>query len=123
VTISTTSIGEADITSITPSRRAVSPGVLLGIGMLGIARYPYSRDSPKFLVVSIVRITHMSQANKRIPVTEDRWRELNDIKQAGQTYDELLKELIQERNRRQLAERARRVEEADRQDLTPLDEL
>ncbi len=65
----------------------------------------------------------MSQANKRIPVTEDRWRELNDIKQAGQTYDELLKELIQERNRRQLAERARRVEEADRQDLTPLDEL
>ncbi|WP_322532254.1 hypothetical protein [Halorubrum sp. AD140] len=65
----------------------------------------------------------MSRANKRIPVTEDRWRELNELKRAGQTYDELLKELIQEQNRRQLAERARRVEEADEEELTPLDEL
>ena len=65
----------------------------------------------------------MSQANKRIPVTEDRWQELNELKQAGQTYDELLKELIQERNRHQLAERARRVEEADEEELTSLDEL
>lgn len=65
----------------------------------------------------------MSQANKRIPVTEDRWQELNELKQAGQTYDELLKELIQERNRRQLADRARRVEEADEKELTSLNEL
>lgn len=65
----------------------------------------------------------MSQANKRIPVTEERWKELSDLKEAGQTYDELLGELIQNHNRRQLAERAREVREADEEELTPIDEL
>lgn len=65
----------------------------------------------------------MSKASKRIPVTEDRWKELNELKAAGQTYDELLKELIQERNRSQLAERVRSVREADEEELTSLDEL
>jgi hypothetical protein len=65
----------------------------------------------------------MTQANKRIPVTEDRWQELNDLKGAGQTYDALLKELIQEHNRRQLAERVRSIRTADEKELTPLDEL
>lgn len=65
----------------------------------------------------------MSKANKRIPVTEDRWSELNDLKEAGQTYDDLLEELIQEHRRRQLADRAREVREADSEELTPLDEL
>ncbi|NLV10712.1 hypothetical protein GOC74_12335 [Halomicrobium mukohataei] len=65
----------------------------------------------------------MSGANKRIPVTEERWKELNELKQAGETYDELLDELIQEHQRRQLAERTREVREADSEELTPLDEL
>jgi predicted CopG family antitoxin len=65
----------------------------------------------------------MAQANKRIPVTEERWKELNELKQAGETYDELLDELIQEHQRRQLAERTREVREADSKELTPLDEL
>ena len=62
-------------------------------------------------------------ANKRIPVTEERWKELSDLKEAGQTYDELVEELIQNYNRRQLAERAREVREADEEELTPIDEL
>ena len=65
----------------------------------------------------------MSKASKRIPVTEKRWRELNDLKGAGQTYDTLLEELIQNYQRRQLADRAREVREADSEELTPLDEL
>lgn len=65
----------------------------------------------------------MSQADKRIPVTEERWKELSDLKEAGQTYDELVEELIQNYNRRQLAERAREVREADEEELTPIDEL
>ena len=32
----------------------------------------------------------MSNATKRIPVTEERWEELNELKGAGETYDELL---------------------------------
>ncbi|WP_436902187.1 hypothetical protein [Halovenus halobia] len=65
----------------------------------------------------------MSKANKRIPVTEERWKELNELKEAGQTYDELLEGLIKERNRRQLADRAQEVREAETEELTPLDEL
>lgn len=65
----------------------------------------------------------MARADKRIPVTEQRWAELNELKAAGQTYDELLEEFIQEHQRRQLADRVREVREADSEELTPLDEL
>jgi predicted CopG family antitoxin len=65
----------------------------------------------------------MPNATKRIPVTEERWKELNEIKQAGETYDELLSELLQHYQRRQLAERTRAVRGADSEDLTSLDEL
>ena len=62
-------------------------------------------------------------ANKRIPVTEERWKELNELKEAGETYDELLGELIQQTNRRRLANRAREGREADTEELTSLNEL
>ena len=65
----------------------------------------------------------MTKADKRIPVTEDRWRDLNEIKSAGQTYDELLEELIKEKHRRQLADDVREVRNADEEELTSLDEL
>jgi predicted CopG family antitoxin len=65
----------------------------------------------------------MSNASKRIPVTEERWKELNQLKEAGETYDDLLGELIQEHQQRQLAERVKAVRDADSEDLTSLDEL
>lgn len=37
----------------------------------------------------------MSNAEKRIPVTEERWKELHDLKEAGQTSDELLEEIVE----------------------------
>jgi len=65
----------------------------------------------------------MSNATKRIPVTEERWEELNELKTAGKTYDELLEELITEHHRKQLADKVREVREEDAEDLTSLDEL
>lgn len=65
----------------------------------------------------------MSTANKRIPVTEERWRELNDLKEPGETYDQLLESLIHNHNQRQLAGRVQSVREADSEELTSLDEL
>lgn len=67
--------------------------------------------------------TSMTTANKRIPVTEERWKELNELKDAGQTYDDLLEQLVQEHNRSQLADRVREVRDADAEELTSLDEL
>ncbi|WP_058827487.1 hypothetical protein [Haloferax sp. Q22] len=50
-------------------------------------------------------------AEKRIPVTEERWRELAEMKEAGQTYDDLLQEMIQEFKEHRLAEMVREKRE------------
>lgn len=65
----------------------------------------------------------MSKAEKRIPVTEERWKELNKLKEAGQTYDELLEELIKEYNRKELADKARKIRRSDKEELTELEDV
>jgi predicted CopG family antitoxin len=62
-------------------------------------------------------------ADKRIPVTEETRKELHELKEPGQTYDDLLKELAQQRRRRELEQRFQELEEADRDDLTPLEDV
>ncbi len=62
-----------------------------------------------------------AKAKKRIPVSVDRWKELGKLKEAGQTYDELLKEMIQTYNRAQLAEKIRASREMDESELIPLE--
>lgn len=62
-------------------------------------------------------------ADKRIPAKEETWKELHNLKEPGQTFDDLLTKLIQEHKERQLAERAAEVREMDREELTSLDEL
>ena len=62
-------------------------------------------------------------ADKRIPVTEERWTELHELKQPGQTYDQLLEQLIKEHNRRELAERARNARVAPVDEFTELGDL
>jgi predicted CopG family antitoxin len=60
--------------------------------------------------------------SKRIPVSEERWKELGKMKEAGQTYDDLMRELIQARNRLELASK---MDAADRGEGTwfSLDEI
>ncbi len=41
--------------------------------------------------------------NKRIPVSEEMWKTLGKMKEAGQTYDELLFELMRSYNRKELS--------------------
>lgn len=65
----------------------------------------------------------MSRAEKRIPVTEDTQEALYHMKGPDQTYDELLTELVQERNRQELKERFRELEETDTDELTPLEDV
>jgi predicted CopG family antitoxin len=60
-------------------------------------------------------------ADKRIAVSEERWKELGKMKKAGQTYDQLIKELIQKANRLELAEKAKKVKNMDEDELSPLD--
>lgn len=62
-------------------------------------------------------------ADKRIPVTEETRKELHELKEPGQTYDELLQELAQHRRRKDLEQRFQKLEEADRDELTPLEDV
>ncbi|GGM66308.1 putative CopG family antitoxin [Halarchaeum rubridurum] len=62
-------------------------------------------------------------ADKRLPVTEETRKELHDLKEPGQTYDELLKELAQQRRRQELEQRFQELEEADRDELTSLSDV
>ena len=63
------------------------------------------KHSPEHLNAHIVNIAHMTQMTKRIPLSEERWKELGKLKEAGQTYDDLMGELIQAHNRQQLAKK------------------
>lgn len=61
----------------------------------------------------------MSRAEKRIPVREDTFERLGEFKGAGETWDDVMRELIearQEQNRRDLPERTD-------DDYVPLDEV
>ena len=46
-------------------------------------------------------------AVKRIPVTEPVWKDLAEMRAAGQTYSDLLAEMIEDRKRRRLEEDVR----------------
>jgi predicted CopG family antitoxin len=58
---------------------------------------------------------------KRIPVTESVWKELAEMRSAGQTYDELLAEMIELRKKRRLVDDIRHLIEED--DFVPLSEI
>lgn len=62
----------------------------------------------------------MSNATKRIPVTEERWEQLHELKKPGQTYDELVAELVEEHKKARLFRDMDRIREES--EFTPLDE-
>ena len=61
-------------------------------------------------------------ATKRIPVSEETWKELGKEKEPGQTWDELLEELIVELEKKKLAEKSRRAKEGEL-DTVALDDV
>ena len=58
---------------------------------------------------------------KRIPVSERVWKELAEMRSAGQTYDELLAEMIELRKKRRLLEDIGHSMHED--DFVPLSEI
>ena len=61
-------------------------------------------------------------ADKRIPVTEETRKELHELKESGQTYDDLLTEMARRQRRAKLEARFQDLEAADRDELTALDD-
>lgn len=64
-----------------------------------------------------------AQTKKKVEVSKDLWEELKEIKSPGESYEHLLKQLIREYNRHELQRKMKKAEEADREELVPLDEL
>lgn len=68
------------------------------------------------LALSFLNNTYQSnEQGKKI------WKELSEMKKAGQTYNQLIKELIQKANRLELAEKAKKVKNMDEDELSFVD--
>jgi predicted CopG family antitoxin len=63
----------------------------------------------------------MSNATKRIPVTEESWKELGKIKDAGQTWDDVITELVEEHKKARLFRDMKEIQENS--GFVPLDEV
>lgn len=50
---------------------------------------------------------------KRIPVTEKTWQELSDLKQPGQTFDDLLSRMVEREKMHRLVNDLNRIEEEE----------
>ncbi|MCJ7479227.1 MAG: hypothetical protein MUP63_03575 [Candidatus Nanohaloarchaeota archaeon QJJ-7] len=64
----------------------------------------------------------MGGATKRIPVSEETWKELGKEKEPGQTWDELLKDLNIEAEKAKLVETAHKMEDGEIEGV-PLDDV
>jgi len=62
-------------------------------------------------------------AVKRIPVTEPEWRDLAEMRSAGQTYTDLLAEMIEDRKKRRREEDAGRGAAPKKEDYVSLSEI
>jgi predicted CopG family antitoxin len=59
--------------------------------------------------------------SKRIPVSEERWQELGDMKGAGQSWDDVVGELVDHYKKAQLFREVRESREND--EFQSLDEV
>lgn len=62
-------------------------------------------------------------AVKRIPVTEPVWKDLAEMRSAGQTYTDLLAEMIEDRKKRRLEEDVRIWSKRSKKDYVSLSEI
>jgi len=60
---------------------------------------------------------------KRIPVSETVWKRLGEAKQAGETYDLLLRKMLQAYHRMRLMEKMAAVEQQNTDELVALDDI
>lgn len=62
-------------------------------------------------------------AVKRIPVTEPVWKDLAEMRSAGQTYTDLLTEMIEEKKKRRLEEDVKTWGRRNKEEYVSLSEI
>lgn len=73
---------------------------------------PFGSLKGNIYLLTIFTILFML-ATKRIPVSEAVWVELSDLKAAGQTYSQLLEEMIEDKKKARFFRDMERIEEED----------
>ena len=76
-----------------------------------------------FQIFTTFTILTMTSLTKRIPVSESVWKELAEMRSAGQTYDELLEDLIEDRKKRRLLNDVKAWQSRKKEDFVPLSEI
>lgn len=69
---------------------------------------------------NLYQLVNMAQAEKRIPIREDTFEELGHFKGAGETWDDVINEMIQSR---QMENRRRLLERTEDDEFVPLDDV
>lgn len=62
---------------------------------------------------NIFLMTIQECATKRIPVCPSTWEAVHELRRPGQTFDDVIRELVKEENRRRLFDETRRIMEED----------
>jgi predicted CopG family antitoxin len=68
----------------------------------------------------VFNLVNVAKATKRIPVREGTFDELGELKGAGETWDDVIQDLIEAQ---QLANRRELLERTDDDEFVPLDEV
>jgi predicted CopG family antitoxin len=95
---------------------------LMGIKGNVSGKKQYEKKSAKSIHTYNAYNTIMS-AVKRIPVTEPVWRDLAEMRLAGQTYTDLLAEMIEDRKKRRLEEDVRKWSSRKKEGFVSLSEI
>jgi hypothetical protein len=66
-------------------------------------------------------MTESECATKRIPVTPSTWRTVHQLRKPGQTYDDVINELIRRDSESRLIEETQRIRKRNK--FVPLSEL
>lgn len=66
------------------------------------------------------KVVNMAQAEKRIPIREDTFEALGNFKGAGETWDDVIKEMIELRQREN---RRRLIERTEEDEFVPLEDV
>jgi len=96
------------------------------ISLFGLSDAPGGTGSPRLIVkvLSIYNAYNMiMSAVKRVPVSETVWKKLGEMKGAGQTYDDLLEEMIERVKKARLEEDVKMWESCPDSEYVSLSEI
>lgn len=99
------------------------PSSFLGFFVQFVRYLFWILNCENFKYLQYCKLSMTQKMKKRIPVSEEVWKELGKEKEAGETYNDLIKKMIKDHNKQKLMKKMKKVEKMDKEELVSLDEL